>query len=423
MNEKSLKIAVVGSGVAGLTAAYILQRQHEVTFFEKNGYVGGHTHTIVIDNGPDKGTPVDTGFIVLNDRTYPTFKNFLNQLNVPVRNSDMSFSYYDEKTGLQYAGTNINGLFAKRSNIWRPSFYQMLWDITRFNREVLRDLKMDKLNDTTLGMYLADGNYSKEFIQDYVIPIGAAIWSTSLMEMMDFPAATLGRFFHNQGLFHFKNRPQWQTVEGGSHSYVKAFLKIFKGKILLNSPVEQIKRKPDRVMIQTRDNQEHFFDKVILASHADESLGFLADPSEEEQRLLSPWKYQKNNTVLHTDTDVMPPLKRAWASWNYIREKETTKIQPVSVTYHMNRLQGLTTRTDYFVTLNRMRPIPEKYILKEFFYMHPTYTQDAIATQKELPKLNGVNNTYFCGSYFGYGLHEDAVKSGVAVAQCFGLDL
>jgi predicted NAD/FAD-binding protein len=241
--------------------------------------------------------------------------------------------------------------------------------------------------------------------------------------MMDFPADTFVRSFQNQGFLGFAGRPQWQSVVGGSHAYVKAILKVFKTRVRVSEAAEEVRRKADQVTVRTREGKEQSFDKVVLACHADEALALLAEPSEEERRLLSPWSYQKSFTVLHTDPDVMPSLRRAWASLNYTRERETTLPQPVSKTYHMNRIQGLETREQYFVTLNRVRPIPERHIVKEIYFTHPTFTRPAARTWKELPNLNGVNHTYFCGSYFGDGFHEDAVQSAVAVAQCFGMDL
>src|SRR5579872_3268699 len=423
MNDTPLNIAVIGTGVAGLTAAYILQRKHKVTLFEKNANVGGHTNTIVIPSGPEKWTPVDTGFILLNDRTYPLFHQLLKQLDIPVRNCEVSFSYYDEKSGLQYSGASLNGLFAKRSNLWNSSFWMTLRERSWFNRKAKKDLAAGLLDQTTLGPYLDEEGYSKRFIQEYLLPLGSTVWSTSVKDLLDFPAEVFVEFFKNNGLLGSRDRPQWQTVAEGSHSYVRALLKVMVTRVRVKEPVEEVKRRENQVLVRTKTGKEDSFDKVVMACHADETLALLADPSEEEQRLLSPWKYQKNNVVLHTDVDVMPPLKRAWACWNYTLETDRTKSQPVSMTYHMNRLQGLETQTQYFVTLNRVRPIPQQHILKEIYYTHPTFTREAVETQLDLPQLNGVNNTYFCGSYFGYGSHEDAVKSGVAVGKCFGMDL
>jgi predicted NAD/FAD-binding protein len=431
-NEGSLRIAIVGAGAAGLTAAYILQRRHKVTLFEKNAHVGGHVNTVVIPNGPEKWTPVDTGFMLLNDRNYPTFHQLLQKLNVAVRNTHLSFAYYDEKTGRQYAGTNLNGLFAQRSNLWNASFWLMLREIGWFGRNARRDLARGLLVQRTLGEYLEGSGFSQAFIRDYLLPLGSALWGTSTADMMEFPAELLARFFDHQGLLGGRNRPQWQTLVDGSHSYIRAIQKAMVARFRVKETVEEIKRLPagdatpqegGRILLRTKEGKEENFDRVVLAGHADESLALLTDPSEEEVRLLSPWRYQKNHATLHTDPDVMPPLRRAWAGWNYVRERDITRSGPVSLTYHVNRLQGLDTPTQYFVTFNRVRPIPQHQILKEFYFNHPVFTRESLATQGDLPSLNGVNLTYFCGSYFGNGFHEDAVRSGVAVARCFGMDL
>lgn len=423
MSEKISNIAVIGMGAAGLTAAYLLQQRYVVTLFEKNNYVGGHANTIVIPNGPDKGKPMDTAFTLLNDQTYPTFHRLLRRLEVPVRPAELSFGYWDEKSGLQYAATGLNGLFAQRANLWNSSFWTMIREWAGFKRRAWRDLALGKLDALTLGEYLERENYSKGFTRDCLLPLGAVFWCTSVREMEQFPAVLFVRVFESCGLLGQPRRLQWQTVEGGSHSYVKAILKTFQTQVHLGEVVEEVKRKKDQVLVRSRSGQERGYDKVVMACHADEALGLLADPSEEEQRLLSVWSYQKNNAVLHTDRDVMPPSKNAWASWNYVRERDATLSQPVSVTTYVNRLQGLESQEPYFVTLNRVRPIPERYVVKEMYYTNPTFTKEAVESQKDLPSLNGANNTYYCGSYFGDGFHEGAVKSAVAVAQCFGLDL
>lgn len=423
MKENKLRIAVVGGGVAGITAAHILSRNHTITLFEKNDYVGGHTNTVLLPDGPDEGTPIDTGFLVCNDRNYPLFHQLLEQLGVKLKNTAMSFGYYDETTGLQYSGPDINGVFAQRSNLFNFGFLSMLWDMDRFHQSARRDLVRGALQDMTMGQYLVKGDYGKTFIRDYVIPMGSAIWSTSNAEMMDFPATTFVRFFDNHGLLTFTDRPQWQTVEGGSHSYVKAFLSRFKGQVQTKASVQKVTRKPSSVLLKTAQGEVMEFDRVVLACHADEALDMLVDPSPEETKALSPWRYQVNRSVLHTDEKVMPPLKRAWASWNYIREKQISPIPLVSVSYYMNRIHGLNTPNHYFVSLNRQGAIDEGKIIREFNYTHPVYSQSTVDTQPKLLSLNGVKNTYFCGSYFGYGFHEDAVKSGVEVAQCFGLNL
>ena len=422
-NTPSMRVAVIGGGVAGIVAAHILQRRHEVTLFEQNDYLGGHTRTIVLTEGPDAGTAVDTGFIVLNDHTYPTFHRFLAQLEVPVRFADMSFGFHSEPDNLQYAGTSLNGLFAQRSNLLRPAFWRMLWDIRGFCQNARRDLREGRLAGETLGEYVRRGGYSRAFLDHYLLPMGGAIWSASSGKMLEFPAAALIRFFENHGLLSLKDRPRWQTVVNGSHTYVRKFLEGFRGTVHLACPVLGIRREADGVQVRLRDGSVQHFDKAVVAAHADQALRMLEDPSPEEQRLLGVWSYSVNHTVLHTDPRVMPSNRRAWASWNYTRERPGGSETPVSVTYHMNRLQGLTTRRDYFVTLNRHQAIAENLILQEMEYTHPQFTAASMATQAELPSLNGPRNTYFCGSYFGFGFHEDAVKSGVAVARAFGLEL
>lgn len=423
LSEKKLSIAVVGGGVAGITAAHILSRYHSVVLLEKNDYIGGHTHTIVLPEGPDAGTPLDTGFIVCNDRNYPLFDKLLGQLGVELQNSNMSFGYYDEISNLQYSGPEINGVFAQRKNLFNFGFLGMLWDMDRFHQSARRDLFTGKLLTMTLGEYLVKGWYGKAFIRDYVIPMGSAIWSTSPAEMMEFPASTFVRFFDNHGLLTFSDRPQWQTVVGGSHAYVNAFLAGFRGEVRTQVEVQRVKRKPEGVHLETSRGENLVFDRLVLACHADEALKMLADPSPEEKNILSPWRYQKNQAVLHTDESVMPPLKRAWASWNYTREKNNSPFPLVSVTYHMNRIQGLEAQRQYFVSLNRQGTIHPDKILREITYTHPTYTREAVENQPRLLSLNGVKNTFYCGSYFGYGFHEDAVRSGVEVARCFGFDL
>jgi uncharacterized protein len=422
MKTNPLNIAVVGAGVAGITAAYILQRQHQITLFEKNNYLGGHTNTITIDSGPDAGAVVDTGFIVLNDKTYPTFHRLLAQLGVSVRNSDMSFGFHDEKTGIQYAGINLNTIFTQRKNILNPSFLRMLYDIRRFGKIARLDINQGIADGLTLGQYIEQGGYSHSFTRDYLLPMGAAIWSTPADEMLAFPAQTFLRFFDNHGLLSLEI-PQWQTVVGGSHAYVHAFREQFQGNIVLGQPIQGIARNIHGVQIKLANGDVQTFDKVIIAAHADEAFRLLEDPTPDETKFLSVWKYNKNMTVLHTDSSVMPSNHRAWASWNYTREETGQGNEPLSLTYHMNRLQGLTTQYPYFVTLNRTTPVDSASVIKEITYMHPMYDFKSTATQPHLPTLNGVNHTYYCGSYFGYGFHEDAVVSGVNVANCFGLEL
>ena len=423
MEDQPLKIAVVGTGVAGLTAAYLLQRRHQVTLFEKSPQVGGHTQTIVIPSGPEKWTPIDAGFTYLNDLNYPLFHRLLEKLQIPTRPSRLSFAFWDEKSGFHYALTGLNGVFAQRSNLWNASFFGMLREKSRFKNRAAKDLFAGALEGATLGDYLIDRNFSKTFIEDYLLPLGASLWTLSVREMRDFPAAAFIHRLELNGLLGGGHKVQWQTVAEGSHSYVRALIKAIAGRIRVKEGIEELVRKGEQVLLRTQGGKEEPFDKVVLACHADEALSLFPEPTEDESRLLSPWRYQKNFATLHTDTDMMPPHRRAWACWNYIRERESTASEPLPLTCHMNAIQGLDNKDQYFVTFNRVRPIPEKYVLKEMYFTNPIFTREALSTQAELPKLNGVGNTYYCGSYFGLGSHEDAVKSAVAVAQCFGMDL
>lgn len=416
-------IAVIGGGVAGIVAAYLLQQRHQVTLFERNDYLGGHTHTIEIADGPDAGLAVDTGFIVLNDATYPLFQKFLSRLGVATRVSEMSFGFQCRQTGLVYAGTDLNGLFARRRNLVSPRFYRFLVEVARFSRKAREDLAAEKIPPVTLGRYLKDGRFSSFMVENYLVPMASAIWSTPALKIGDFPAEPFLRFFANHGLLSFRNRPRWRTVIGGSHAYVKAFARGFHGCLHLDTPVREVRRETDGVWITLAGGESLCFDQVVIATHADQGLRLLKEPSPLEQRLLSAWRYQKNHTVLHTDSSLLPIRRRAWAAWNFTREATTSPKRPVFVTYYMNRLQGLATRRDYCVTLNRQEPFRPETVIAEMDYHHPLYSFESMATQAELPHLNGKHRTWYCGSYFGYGFHEDAVRAAVDVAESLGAEL
>jgi predicted NAD/FAD-binding protein len=413
-------VAVIGAGVAGIVAAHLLQERHKVSLFEQNDYLGGHTNTIEITEGPDAGLAVDTGFIVLNDATYPLFQKFLARLGVATRNADMSFGFQCRETGLVYAGNDLNGLFAQRRNLASPGFFRFLLEISRFSRRARKDLAAGSVPHATLGEYLRQGDFSPFMIDNYLLPMAAAIWSTPTLLAAEFPAEAFLRFFNNHGLLSFRNRPQWKTVVGGSHTYVKAFQRQFNGEIHLKAGVRQVFRDRSGVRLHCADGTIRHFDQVIIACHADQALRLLGDPGQDEQRLLSAWQYQLNHTVLHTDSSLLPKQKSAWSAWNFCRESCEAKGRPVSVTYYMNLLQGLPARQDYCVTLNRQQKLPPEKVIAEFDYQHPQYDFASLATQSELPNLNGRRNSWFCGSYFGYGFHEDAVRSAVAVAEDFG---
>lgn len=414
------RIAVVGGGVAGVVSAWLLSRRHQVVLFEKEGRLGGHTSTVVLEQGPDQGLPVDTGFIVCNDRTYPLFHRFLAQLGVPVRRADMSFGFHDSLGGLQYAGTGLNGIFAQRRNLVRPSFWRMLKEVRRFHRAGAASLRRGDAAGLSFGAWLGREGFAGDAVDFYIVPMGAAIWSAPFSGILGFPAETYLRFFDNHGLLSVSDMPQWQTVVGGSHSYLRAFRAAFKGDLHLGEPVQRVLRHDDRVELGFADGGVQVFDQAVLAAHADESLALLADADEEERRLLGAWRYQANDTVLHTDASVLPPLKAAWASWNYLRLADEAHRPTVAVSYHMNRLQGFRAEREYIVSLNLGGRVAPAKVLRRFNYTHPIYSAEAVATQAHLPGLNGRRRTWFAGSYFRYGFHEDAVASAEAVGRAFG---
>lgn len=421
--ESSPRIAVIGGGVAGIVAAHLLQHKYPVTLFEKNGYLGGHTHTIEIPDGPDAGLPVDTGFIVLNDRTYPLFEAFLARLGVETRVSEMSFSLDCRQQGLIYGGSGLNGLFAQRGNMVRPRFIRFLLEIGRFCRQARHDLQDGSVGQITLADYLTRHRYSDYLRKNYLAPMAAAIWSTPPAEVTGFPARPFLEFFFNHGLLTLRNRPIWKTIVGGSHAYVKRFAETFRGRIRLNAKVEQIERRNGAVRVRLAEGESEDYDRVVLATHADQALSLLSDPDAKENSLLGPWHYQKNRVVLHTDETFLPALRPAWCAWNFRRERSEDVDRPASVTYYMNRLQGLESERHYCVTLNHDGTFDPKSMITEMDYLHPLYDFDSMATQERLPELNGRRNTWYCGSYFGYGFHEDAVRSAVEVGRSLGADL
>lgn len=416
--DKKLNIAVIGSGIAGISASYLLQRAHQVTLFERRNRLGGHTNTVEIKSGPDKGLGVDTGFIVCNNRNYPTFHKFLHQLNIPVRSTDMSFGFYDETSGFSYAGTNLNGLFADRKNLLNPKFWHLLKEITRFSLLGLKQMKnLSEVHGQSLGEFLQHHRFSQAFIDQYLVPISCAIWSTSTHEMLEFPITIFLQFYNNHGLLNLTDRPQWQTVIHGSHSYLKKFKETFSGQIHLGIHIKGIERTPDGVIIHTPDGSAQSFDKVVFAVHADQVLPLLTNPTEMEKKLFGVWHYQSNTTHLHTDTSVLPKNTRAWASWNFYQEKNASGPHPVTVTYDMSRLQGIESPQRYLVSLNLKKKIDATKIIEEIHYKHPTFTLPALESRENILKISGENHSYFVGSYFGFGFHEDAIKSSAQMTS------
>lgn len=418
-----LRIAVVGGGVAGITAAYLLAKRHQVTLFERNNYVGGHTNTIMVKDGSGGELPVDTGFIVCNPRTYPHFYRLLAEWGVSLRDSDMSFGYFCERTGLGYVGPSLRELAGQPANFINPAFLRMVIDQRRFNRRAMSDLADGKVDGVTLGAYLDRLGASRYFKDNYLLPLAAAVWSSPDVGMLEFPAGTFLRFFKNHGMLDLRERPTWQTVVGGSQAYVRAFQAKFQGTLLVNSQVRTVQREAGHIIVHCEGSAARTFDRVVMAAHADESLALLESPSDAERSLLSAWEYHRNRTVLHTDAAMLPSNRKLWASWNYHRRATAAPDAPVPITYYMNRLQGLTSKVDYLVTLNADHAINPASVIYAVDYTHPAYTFRSIEAQRQLRELNGTQATYFCGSYLGHGFHEDAVTSAVEVAGALGVNL
>jgi uncharacterized protein len=409
-----MRIAIVGAGVSGLTAAHQLVPHHDVTVFEAGRRPGGHSHTVRVD--ADDGTWwVDTGFIVYNDRNYPRFEALLHELGVQTQASRMSFSVSDG-AGFEYAGTP-RGLFANPRHLVDPRFLRMIRDLLRFNREA-RALTAVNGDGPSLREFLADGGYSDLFVEGLIVPQAAAVWSADPAQMWSFPAGFLARFFENHGMLEFRDRPQWRTVTGGSRSYVEAIAAPLGERLRTSTPVERVERFETHVEVAPRGGEPECFDEVILACHSDQALAMLADPSDREGELLGAIPYQPNEAVLHTDTSLLPRRRAAWASWNYHLAED--RGNQTALTYWMNNLQGLHAREDYCVTLNRRAEIDPARIIATIPYAHPVYTHEGMAAQARHHEISGVNRTHYCGAYWGWGFHEDGVWSAERVTERIG---
>lgn len=415
-----MNIAIIGSGISGLTCAYLLNRQHQISLFEADDRVGGHTHTVDV-TVEGRTYNVDTGFIVFNDRTYPNFMRLLEQIGVGFKPTQMSFSVTDPDSGLEYNGNNLNSLFAQRRNLLSPAFLGMLRDILRFNKEAPRDLAEGRISaDTRLGDYLQANDYGERFTLHYIVPMGAAIWSMPMADMLGFPLQLFVRFFDHHGLLSISNRPQWCVIEGGSSAYIEPLTASFSERIRLNCPVTRVERTADGVLIHSAGGSEHF-DKVVFACHSNEALNLLADPSAAEQSILGALPYANNEVVLHTDTRLLPMRKLAWASWNY--RLGGSGHTHAAVTYNMNILQGIESDTTFCVSLNQSAGITPSKVLHRFTYAHPQYSVTAVAAQQRWEELNGARHTFYCGAYWANGFHEDGVVSALRVAHSFGQSL
>ena len=406
-----MKVAVIGSGISGNTLAYLLNKNHDVTLYEKDKRIGGHSHTheIVINN---KKVNVDTGFIVFNKKTYPLFTSLLDNLGVKYENSNMSFSVFSKENNFEYNGTTLNSLFSQRRNLLSPKFLKMIFEILRFNKESI------KLKSKTilLKQYLKNNNYSTYFCKNYILPMGAAIWSSDIKTILNFPAHFFIDFFKNHGMLSVTNRPQWLTIKGGSQEYVKKLTSGFKNKIRLNSKIKNIVRYKNYVVIEDNKSKEKF-DYVFFACHSDEALEILKKPTADEVKILRAMPYQKNDIILHTDSSIMPQKKLSWAAWNY--NIDSPDDSPITLTYNMNILQNIKTKEPLLVTLNPKLPISKSKVIKKLQYTHPKFSKYSVSSQLKNKIISGKNRTFYSGAYWGKGFHEDGVKSAYEAVKLF----
>ncbi len=415
------KIAIIGSGISGLTCAHLLDERYEVTVFEKNDYVGGHTATIDVHH-QGRDYSIDTGFIVFNDRTYPYFNRLLKRLGIARQPTEMSFSVHHCQSGFEYNGHNLNTLFAQRSNLVRPVFWQLIWQILKFNRLCKQAYTDNRVPaGMTLGDFLAQYDFSRFFAEHYILPMGAAIWSTSLAEMENFELKFFIQFFYNHGLLNVSDRPQWFVIPGGSRQYVDAILKQLSKPVLTNCQIRNVRRVNKGIEIAMRSGELHRFDEVIFACHSDQALALLDDPGMEECQILSKIPYSKNEVILHTDESLLPKRRRAWASWNYQLDNDVER--PACVTYNMNILQGIQSDTTFCVTLNQGNEIDPAKLLRRFVYDHPILNEASVKAQQRRAEICGQRRTHYVGAYWYNGFHEDGVRSALDVSKRFGVTL
>ncbi len=413
-----MKIAIIGSGIAGNVVAYKLRQQHDITVFESGSYVGGHTNTVDVYE-EDRQISVDTGFIVFNDRTYPNFISLLDEIGQASSQSEMSFSVQAQDGGVEYSGSSLNGLFAQRRNIVRPRFHRMIRDILRFNKTTLPSV--DHLDySETLGDFLVENDYGQEFIDHYLIPMAAAIWSAEPGSVLDMPVKFLVRFFANHGLLQISDRPVWRVIKGGSRQYVNKLVAGHRDRIRLNSPVRSVRRIDDRVELHSESGGREFFDYVFIACHSGQALSLLKDATTAEREVLGAIRYQPNEAILHTDDSLMPKRRRAWAAWNYHLPLDVERH--VAVTYNMNILQGFETNNQYLVTLNNDQDIDPAKVIRTVQYEHPIFSRESVAAQQRQPEINK-NRTFYCGAYWRNGFHEDGVVSALNALEHFEEEL
>lgn len=416
-----MRIAIIGSGISGLTAAYCLHKNHDIRVFESTPLIGGHTATKQVEV-ESRVYAIDTGFIVFNDWTYPNFIRLLDQLGVESEPTLMGFSVSARDGDYEYSGDSFNTLFSQRRNLFRRKHWQMLYDILRFNRSAIADLESGRIDaHALLGDYLRQNHYSRQFIDYYLVPMGCAIWSASTDEMLNFPLLFFVRFFKNHGLLSVNDRPQWRVIKGGSSAYLERLTAGFSDRIQTQAALASVRREDKGVSLIMKDGTSTRFDQVILACHSDQALDLLEQPTAAEQSVLKAIAYHPNQVVLHTDTRLLPVNKRAWSSWNY--RLETLHQSSATLTYHMNTLQNIQSSTNFCVTLNATEKIDPSKILGEYVYSHPVFTHKAMLAQARRSEINGVNRTWFCGAYWANGFHEDGCLSGLEVARALGGDL
>jgi predicted NAD/FAD-binding protein len=418
-----MKLAIIGAGVSGLVVAHLLNDKHDITVFEAADYAGGHTNTIRVDT-PHETHHVDTGFIVFNDRNYPLFERLLSKLGVPWQPSTMSFSVSDGRGDFEYSGASPNALFAKRAHLWTPWFHRMVADLARFNRaarELLAAPGAAAGDGPSLGEWLERQRFSRPFIDRLIVPQASAVWSADPRQMWSFPARFLAEFFDHHGMLGFRGRPRWRVVRGGSARYVEALTAPFARRIRLRTPVRAVRRDGGGVVVSPWRGEAERFDEVVLATHSNQAMAMLTDATALERSVLAAIPYQVNEAVLHTDVRLLPRRRQAWASWNYHWRPEPG--QRATVTYHMNRLQSLRAEREFCVTLNRTEAIDPDRIIRRIAYAHPVYTAAGVAAQERFREVSGRDRVHFCGAYWGWGFHEDGVRSAVRVAERFGARL
>ena len=417
-NNKKKKVAIIGAGISGIGAAWLLSKKHDVTVFEADQHFGGHANTVDVMT-PDGSIPVDTGFIVCNDRNYPNFLELLNKLNISPHPTEMSFGVSMDKGSFEYAGSsNLSSLFAQRQNIIRPRFWRMISSIIKFYKES-SIINPREAQNITLRDYLDQNKYHNSFLRDHILPMAAAVWSTPSNKVGDFPLSSFLRFCQNHGLLQVKDRPQWFTISGGSCEYVKAIIDQTDANFKNNSPIQSIVRIENGVSVTVAGGKSEQFDRILIATHANTALKMLKDADPVEKSILSAFKYAKNEAVLHSDVRFMPKRKRAWSSWNYI-QNDSTNEDNLSVTYWMNKLQPLATKTPLFVTLNPHAELDSKLVHYKKYYDHPIFDLSTLKAQKKLLDIMGHRNIWYAGAHFGYGFHEDGLQSGLFAAEQLG---